>query len=292
MKWSICSLLFLSGCQSPKPTLVTTNQTAVFAQEENLRSLLSADTLIVDTRREFDFGLNQIPGSINLRFEDLKAPSKGEKFLALDRDLYKLARRLALKGLEPQREILLLGEGDLTSTMALAWALRRLGIEKVKTASYLGFRAQVPDPGSLGPQNRSPWKPAEDSDWEIDYAEFYSVLETQGKNGILKTPPRRKGQPVGRRLLSQNTSVLVFGKRDFLGALRVKDIQSYWSQSGQIRSELRAEVESLGLKKEDQILVVSEDFLTSAAATFSLREMGFQKARALNENLDPLLKTP
>jgi thiosulfate/3-mercaptopyruvate sulfurtransferase len=141
----------LSACQQV-PTVVTTENKTILVNEPSVRKLVTEETVLVDARSPFEFGLSHIPGSINLQWQDFSIPgSPNQGFLDLDK--FKLARRLAFVGIDPETPVLILGlgaKGD-GAEGRLAWMFKFLGISKVTTASYDLMRAQMTQVNSHQP---------------------------------------------------------------------------------------------------------------------------------------------
>ena len=101
------ALIFgLFACQQ-KPTQMMT-QKKVMPKDLSAAALVSDETVILDVRNPFEFNANHIPGSINVQWSDFTERSPEVRGV-LESDLFGIARRLALWGIDPQTSVLVVG---------------------------------------------------------------------------------------------------------------------------------------------------------------------------------------
>ncbi len=142
-------VLILMACQQ-KPTK---------SLEETVNAY-GVETVLADTRSSFFFTSSHIPGSINLTTEDfliLKNPATKKRIL--DPDLEQTIERLARKGLNPDRKIILLAEKkDGVENKKWAWFLKLLGVENVESMSLAEFNKRHPNSRYPSPSRAESWE--------------------------------------------------------------------------------------------------------------------------------------
>ena len=291
------SLIFVLACQQ-KPTIVTTENKTVLAVEPSVRKLVNADTIIIDARTPFEYGLNHVPGSINLQWQDFSVPGSLNKGI-LDQDKFKLARRLALLGIDSESSVLIIGPGKKGEGQEgrLAWMFKLLGLTKVTTMNYDLLKSQVAENSELRLVSKPMWKPLLNEDYEINFEDFYTLLRAHQVKNHLPSMPIKQGVRVGRKI--QGAQVFVIDVRDQkeIGktAEPVKYIAAeviikmpwtdFWSEQGQVNHEVIRELTQLGVRLTDEIVVLSQTGVTSAGAVYALRELGYLRAQNFSGGL-------
>ena len=142
----------LMGCQ-PMPTKVTLEENQ--AKPENMQAqakeYLSLGAVVLDIREPRDFDISRHAGSINVQPDHF-----------VDSDRFRLARRLALWGIDPDVPVLVVGLAqDCGGKDSLCQRLENLGVLKVR---YAHFR-QIPMSlarEEFRPKPRPIWKPKEE----------------------------------------------------------------------------------------------------------------------------------
>lgn len=292
----VLAAIFLAGCQTPKPTVIRETTTPVEDPSTYAARLLREKPVILDVRSEIDFGMSHVPGSVNVRWEDLNSVAAQEKGL-LEGDRFALARRFALWGVDPQTTVLILGHGPegRGEEGRVGWALKVLGVPKVETASIRLFTPQNPRDGEVRPANKPVWKPETKNELEIKPEEF-KRLAFQGW-----TPPskaRRKALQGAAHLDFPPARVILDvshpNERD-VGS--IEDMKSAWKV---IRSSWRkfydehgrgscalglAELTQAGVTAQHEILIVDGDGVGAAAVGFVLESCRFGKPRVLSSGL-------
>lgn len=289
--------IFVSACQQ-KQTIVTTENTSVLATEPSIRKLVTANTVIVDARAPFEFGLNHVPGSINMQWQDFSSPGSTNK-THLDRDKFKLARRLALLGIDPETPVLIVGAGKKGEGQEgrLAWMFKMLGLQKVTTMNYDLLKAQVANDLEVKPSSKPMWKPQDFEDYEIAYDDFYTLVKAHQVQHHLPPIPLKKGVRVGRRI--QGVKLFVVDARDAKEANESMDPQQivsgdvvlkmpwtdFWSEQGQVNHEAARTLMQKGVKPTDEIVVLSSTGIKASGVVFAMRELGFSNSQNLTGGL-------
>ena len=125
-------------------------------------SAMARGPVYLDARPPFEYALGHLPNATLIRWQDYSQtqdPHRG----ALDPDLSLLARKLRFLGINPKRDVIILGEGTKGKGEEgrIGWMLAYLGVKKVKLENI----ANVPGRKSLDQddeaQNKSvpPWNP-------------------------------------------------------------------------------------------------------------------------------------
>ena len=134
------SLFLFGGCQSP-PTKISSE----------VNSYLHLGAVVLDTRDPKDFGVSRYPGSINVQADHFQDP-----------DRFRLARRFALYGINPEVPVIIVGtaSGDLTDAEKMKSILVGLGVAKVVVtpSQKIPMRIATDD---FRPQAVPIWKPIE-----------------------------------------------------------------------------------------------------------------------------------
>lgn len=158
-------LFFATSCQQKPTVLSDTGELLVkkSSYSDVLLKNFSRDKKIVllDAREKFDFEAFHLPGSISFPIDEiLERDDRGQR--RVTQDLFKVARRLANYGLNPQTQVLVLGKGaeGFGEEAAVAHILRELGVRNVLATSIENFRAN-PLQSSL-PVSETLWKPSKE----------------------------------------------------------------------------------------------------------------------------------
>src|SRR5690349_21817188 len=132
------AVLIFGGCQV-KPTKVVT-QEPVMSEGQFAESLMKDKPVLLDVRPAFEFNLAHVPGAINVRWEDFSQSNPQSRGL-LDNDLFSLARRLSLVGIDPDTKVIVLGKGPQGTGEEgrVAWTLKVLGVKDVYTMLHTQY---------------------------------------------------------------------------------------------------------------------------------------------------------
>lgn len=289
------------GCQQV-PTVATTENKTILVKDSSIRKLVTEGTILIDARTPFEFGLSHLPGSVNLQWQDFAAPESPNKGF-LDADRFKLTRRLALLGIAPETPVLVLGSGKKGEGQEgrLAWMLKELGVTKVTTANFELLRAQMAsvdfNSNGLTPSARPLWKPQATSKTEIEYGDFYTLVQAYQVKHKLPTSPHRQGLRVGRKIQGRDFFVLdVDGKRDdpsgknlgeYLAAESIvsRPWSEFWTETGIVNHESIQSLQKAGIKTTDLVVVLSENGALASGVVFALQELGYEKAQVLSGGL-------
>ncbi|AFY01973.1 sulfurtransferase [Bdellovibrio bacteriovorus] len=265
----IAALVVLSACQM-KPTKVTV-QEPVMGENVTAEQLIKGKTAILDARPAFEFNLAHVPGSINVRWEDFSQANPKSRGL-LQNDLFAIARRLALVGVDPSTPVVVLGKGaqGAGEEGRVAWTLKVLGVKNVYTLVHTSYREMNTNPNREAPlvRNKPYWKPevAEnlDTTWKVFKADV-----TQNEKPVIVLDVR-SGQEFALRNLSTEKSVKApvvnFEWREF------------FDDKGLPSKKIERALYEKNISKDSRILVVSNHGVRSGAVVYALNFLGYKNA--------------
>lgn len=260
----------LVGCQlSPtKGREVSAFDTSLLLKNASSKLQVDSRTVIIDVRSAFEFSLSHLPGAVNFRWEDfadVTGPFKGH----VTRDTASITRRLALSGIGPGTQVLVVGKGrsGKGEEGRVAWSLLHLGIKNVQTAALGTFKLglQLDEPESR--PRVSPWKAQVVSFLEISKEGLFKIQKGEGRKNrwldvrsekeYLKDDPSRLGHE--------------------LSQLEIINIpwDQFYNEEGRPNLTLRKRLRQMGWGWSDQIIVVSHHGVRSGAVAFALLTLGF-----------------
>lgn len=265
----LLSLLLFLGCQH-QPTKILNQEPAVANEGHSVESLMSGQPVILDVRPAFEFNLSHVPGAINVRWEDFSQSQPSSRGL-LQSDLFSLARRLALIGVDPESKVLVLGKGrqGQGEEGRVAWTLKVLGVENVHTLLHTVYRERNPVREAPPVQNKPYWKPQVNEDLRIDFLTFKKRISDKNTNLVVLDV--RSPQEFALRNLSQMKSV------------RAKVLNVFWqdfyTDKDLPRRDVTPVLEQQGLQKDSSIVVISNHGVRSASVVNALQALGFKNVR-------------
>lgn len=261
----------LAGCQS-KPTKIYDSVEARVRDGE--KASVTAQHVIVDARPSFEFSVSNVPGSVNLRWDEFTQPQ--EPFRGLfEADLFFHTRKLARFGIGPDTPVIVVGRGPQGGGEEgrVAWTLKFLGVKNVSFMHIDSFdRGQLA--ASVEPRKPAPiWKPQPDETLIIAKPEFLKKVTT---------PRADLNSPV---IMDVRSTAEYLGKvpgpfrqaAPDIGATNIPWTEFITSQ-GLSRLEIKAQLESTGIHAGREIYVISNRGVESAAVTMVLRQLGYSKA--------------
>lgn len=265
---SLLAIMIFTGCQL-KPTKVT-NQETVILEAGSPQALMRGNPVILDVRPAFEFNLLHVPGSINVRWEDFSQNNPRSRGL-LQNDLFAVARRLALIGIDPQTKVVVLGKGPAGQGEEgrVAWTLQTLGIKDVHTVLHTNFR-EANNTREIPPiKNKSYWKPTVDETSSISLKDFKDLLK--------KNDPKLIVLDVRTSAEFQHSNL---AKISAVSA-KMENIEwtRFYNPSGFRMLNLDNLLANTGITKEHTVVVISGHGVRSGAVTYVLRSNGFSKAR-------------
>jgi thiosulfate/3-mercaptopyruvate sulfurtransferase len=274
----IAFLVLSNGCQQA-PTKITEAAPAPFTRltEKTLKPLkLTDDTVVLDARSEFDYGLGHWSHSIHFTWEKLMNEKKS---LVPPRTA---AQRLALLGIEPQTPVVVIGYGlkGQGDEGRLAWTLNYYGVEDVQTVSVDGLDVYFTHQETPPRRNATLWDPKVRGHLLIDRAEFLKVaLAPRVKTAIIDV--RSKEEYFNRGSEEYETPDLQ--------ALQI-NWSEFFSEDGRPKKSIRSQLVSTGVALDDQVIVIDSNGTRSSAAAYALTALGFKNVRNFIGGWNSLVK--
>lgn len=265
----IAALVMLTACQV-KPTKVTVEE-PLMGENVTAERLMKQNPVILDARPAFEFNLAHVPGSINVRWEDFSQTNPRSRGL-LQPDLFSLARRLSLVGVDPETPIVVLGKGaqGTGEEGRIAWTLKVLGVKNVYTLLHTSYREVNTNPNREVPavKNKPYWKPEVAEGLTVDLKTFKFDISQDLKPVVVLDV--RSSQEFALRNLSMEKSVkapvINIEWREFFGA------------KGLPEKKIERLLYEKNIVKDSRILVLSNHGVRSGAVVYALNYLGYKKA--------------
>lgn len=279
--FAVLVLSFQAACVQA-PTKIYTNEefdTSILARGLKSKIVVDENTFIVDARSDFEFAIAHFPQAIHLSwsdFTDAQEIIRRERGTAalgrVKKDIDPILRRLALYGLSLDSKIIIVGKankGDASEGI-LAWMFLYLGFKNVQTAQIdtLGIRysnlLNSPKPNVL------PWEAEIRHSLVASRDEIKSAASSKHDDKVHIIDVRSKDEYFNKN------SKLQYQMPD-LRAIHI-EWKEFYTNDGRPNQDIRKQLESVNISRNDRILVISNRGLRSAAATYALLVLGFSKA--------------
>jgi 3-mercaptopyruvate sulfurtransferase SseA len=322
----LLSMAVVSGC-AVKPTKTDSNSPRHYSAESTsgLKDLdFSEHAVIVDARPAFTHSLGFIPGSVRIQWSDYTQSQEAQRGV-LQSDLDSLTRRLARLGIAPESPVTVLGRGigGEGEEGRVAWMLAYLGVNNVEFADINSIRGHLKfantDPGfsplkqveehrdrkekatleqadaATSKVKSAPmWEPRVDSSLLASRDELLFVINNSGT----EKPVNFEGKSKLYRIIDarspaeyQNKEGIGLVKRvPNMGAINI-EWKEFVNKQGRPKINLRKRLESVGIKPEHRIIVVSNDGVSSGEVTMCLRAMGFSDSANYSGGLVDLMSS-
>lgn len=253
------------SCQQ-LPTKVTVQeplQSATLTAED----LRKTNGVIIDARPAFDFNMAHAPGAINIAWQDFSRPEPQAKGL-LQNDTYAIARRLSLVGIDPETSVIVLGKGAAGAGEEgrIAWILKYLGVKSVYTLNVSAFRELNNNPNKQAPlvKNKPYWKPVLDENILVDTKIFKEKVA---------------GDVFVIDVRSANEYALPQTVRGKWKTQKVYNIPwtEFFKKDGLVQASVQKKLDESGIKKTDEVILISNQGVRSGAVSFALKQLGYVK---------------
>jgi thiosulfate/3-mercaptopyruvate sulfurtransferase len=134
--------------------------------------------VLLDARPQFDYALGHLPGAVSIRWQDYsqtQEPHKG----GLDPDLNLLSRKLRYLGINPEREVIVLGTGKTGQGEEgrIAWMLEFMGIKKIKVENILNVPGKKTVEDAARYESVPPWNPKPNYSLRVKKSDVQEVLD-------------------------------------------------------------------------------------------------------------------
>lgn len=287
--FALVSLLLWVGC-TVQPTKVTETK-SVQTHFQEVRTQLNQNTVILDTRDAVEFYVSKVPGSILVEWKDFSMQLPQAEGV-LDLDPLNITRRLALWGISPDSNVIVLGKQQDPKAGRVAWMLKEMGIENVKTFHFDLFKREVFGLNEAPPVNKDIWMPVVDTRSEIKFDEFQRIIypfNYQFKFFTLSRLDEKAGLRVGRFKNSKIHFIDVRSAKEYSeeslktwdGGFPLENIpwERFFTNEGIVNFEFKKDLTSKGILENDVIILVSNHGVRSGAVTYALREMGYTESK-------------
>lgn len=280
-------LLLITACQY-KPTKVVSQDSVKSAIQGDLTAerIKALNPVILDARSPFEFNLSHVPGAINVRWEDFSQPGARHRGL-LQSDLFALARRLSLIGIDPSSKVLVLGKGHEGNGEEgrIAWTLNVLGIKDVYTLVHTSFRAMNPKEEPAPIKNKAYWKPVVDESQRVSLEQFKALVGLgKAMNAHLKISSKKTQATQDQILVLDVRSHEEFKLRNLSQSRDIKvpviniNWHEFFNENGSPKTDMKKFLEDQGLSFDKTILVISNHGVRSGAVTMALRSQGYHQS--------------
>ncbi len=265
---------FLSSCQIA-PTRVNERvyrEFEVIIDKAAKPVKLDSSTSVLDARSAFEYGLSRISGSIHFPWQNLAQDLTTAELL---RDQARGDLRLALNGLEPSKQILIVGNAlrGHGEEGRLAWHLLYLGFQDVQVASIELFRKTLTQMPTPAPKNSPPWSSSPREDLLVHKEEFLQLgkdAKTRLEKHIVFIDVRSE-----KEYLKQKQEPKLGHRFDMLNIEWIH----FYNADGRPNPTIRAQLHQLGVRSNDRIILVSDRGVRSASAAYSLMALGFTRVQ-------------
>lgn len=279
---ALLALVFV-GCQTAPTRVIETSQRPLEVLVDKAQRPIQLDehTTVLDARPAFEYGLSRVANSLPFPWENLAENARTGELL---RDPRRAELRLSLLGLEPQKPVLIIGQGlaGQGEEGRLAWNLLYLGFKDVQVASIDLFRAALTRNPSPPPANAPLWKSQPRAELLID------------KETLVKLARDPKGRREARVFL-----IDVRSEKEYLRPAKSKkaplDFQitniewrHFYTREGRPNPEIRMQFKALGIEPGDRVILLSQRGVRSGAAAYALMALGFQNVQNFVSGLQSL----
>lgn len=264
----IAAVFLVFGCQH-KPTKVVSEE-PVIGGGLTAERLMKGHPVILDVRPSFEFNLAHIPGAINVRWEDFSQQNPKSRGLLLA-DLFAVARRLSLVGIDPQTKVLVVGKGPqgMGEEGRIAWTLKVLGVQEVYTLLHTSYREMNTHREAPLTQNKPYWKPQVQETLSVDAKSFKSLVSSvPSPEKSVVVVDVRSSQEFSLRNLTQSKGV----KAPVVNI----EWREFFDDKGLPRKDVENILASKGISRSSNILFISNHGVRSGAATYALQFLGYQ----------------
>ncbi|UXR63251.1 rhodanese-like domain-containing protein [Bdellovibrio bacteriovorus] len=265
----LAAVMMLSACQV-KPTKVTVEE-PLMGENITAEHLMKQNPVILDARPAFEFNLAHVPGSINVRWEDFSQQNPRARGL-LQADLFALARRLSLVGVDPETPIVVLGKGaqGTGEEGRIAWTLKVLGVKSVYTLLHTSYREMNTNPNREVPpvKNKPYWKPQVAEGLSVDVKVFKADVSQELRPVVVLDV--RSSQEFTLR----NISTEKFVKAPVINI----EWREFFGEKGLPTKKIERLLYEKNITKDNRILVLSNHGVRSGAVVYALNYLGYKNA--------------
>jgi 3-mercaptopyruvate sulfurtransferase SseA len=253
--------LLLAACETAPTKIVESNKRDLVQIIEKAQKPLelTPNTVVLDVRSRFDFGLNHVQNSLNFPWENLAEDGHTAEPL---RDTHQAALRLSLLGLRPQTPVVILGYGihGEGEEGRLAWQLLTLGFQDVQISAVEAFRKTMTPNETPPALNEKLWVVNAREDLQISRPDFLNLMDKRPEHTVI-------------------INVVTEVKPPAKIPAKTVDWKAFFTQQGRPNSAVDAQLAKLDISKSDRIIVLSNRGVRSAGVTYALLALGYSHAQ-------------
>jgi len=243
----------------PVPTIqaptITLEKTPVYPKKPKYKG-----PILLDARPQFDYALGHLPGAISIRWEDYsqtQEPHKG----GLDPDLSLLSRKLRYLGINPEKEVIVLGLGEKGKGEEgrIAWMLEYMGVKKIKVENVLNVpgRKTVEDVARY--ESVPPWNPKPNYSLRVKKSDVQEILDKK---------------PNDKFIIDVREEAVAKDKK-IPGAINISWTQFVSPQGEPVRIDKVKEILAANkINADGNLIFYSENGVTSGYVTFTVSQAG------------------
>jgi 3-mercaptopyruvate sulfurtransferase SseA len=280
-------LLGVVACQN-KPTKITETPPAqawaTRITETTKKPLkLTDDTVVLDSRSDFDYGLAHWSSSVHFTWENL-VQDVHKPWLLIDPR--SAQRKFALLGIQPNTPVVVIGYGHKGSADEgrLAWMMLYFGCNDVATVSVDGLDVYFTHQETPTRKNSDIWDAPARLKFIIDKEDFLRAATSPrqvGKHSVHIIDVRSKDEYFNRTDANSETPDLQ--------ALQI-DWHEFFGDDGRPVKTVRSKLHSIDVKNDDEVILISSNGVRSSAAAYALYALGFKNVRTFLGGWDALVK--
>ena len=229
--------------------------------------ILDEKTVVLDARSSIAHSAARIPASRLIQWWDFTEHARNKRGW-LQRDLSEVSRKLSHYGIFPTTPVVVVGAGmnGNGEEGRIAWMLQYLGVKNVRTAGFDSYKGKLesgPDENFIKSVNS----------WEPD-PQKVTLLTRDEFTQRMKSPKEKLSGvrciDVGSRPALKSTKLL--------RCVRI-EWKKFFQDNMNPREAIADELEKIEILPAYEVVLISNDGVESAAATFALQKLGFAGAR-------------
>lgn len=223
---------------------------------------ISEQTVVLDARSAFDFGLNRVQKAVNFSWDRLAERRDTGEFA---RDLHRAGERLALVGVTRDTPVVVVGNAlkGAGEDGRLAWDLVRLGVRDVQLTSHESLRRLWTQRPGEDLKNAPAWEPSLNSDLEIDDAGFKSLA------GSLDELRARRIW-----LIDVRSAREYLEGQSIPGSLNIAWTE-FFGTDGRPSPKIVRHLAGVDVRPADRVILISHRGVRAGAAAYALMALGF-----------------
>ncbi len=217
--------------------------------------------ILLDARSQFDYALGHLPGAVSIRWEDYsqtQEPHKG----GLDPDFSLLSRKLRYLGINPEKEVIVLGLGERGKGEEgrIAWMLEFMGIKKIKVENLINVPGRKTIEDTARYESVPPWNPKPDYSLRVKKSEVQEIVEKK---------------PTDKIIIDVRDTLAFKKEKSISGAINIPWNQFINAQGEPVKiDKIKDLLSAKKINPDANLIFYSEDGVTSGYVTFTVSQAG------------------